>query len=123
MAKQQTSDSTLVMIKIARGFTYFVYAYALIAITFLSIGTVLLLFGANTESGFVEFVYKGALHFLTPFREIFPGTSVGDSGYFSTSAVFAIIMYGFFAMLLHSLISYITLKMVQHEKQLEELQK
>ncbi len=123
MAKQQkNSDTTVVALKVARGLTYLVYAYTIVAITFLSVGAVMLLFGANKEVGFTQFVYTGASHFLQPFRGIFPGFNVGDSGYFSTSAVFAIIMYILFALALHALINYVTLKMVTHEQELDELQ-
>lgn len=120
--KQQPSDATLVSIKIFRGISYFVYAYALIASIFLGIGFVLLLLGANTTVPFVEFVYKVAAEFLQPFRGIFPVHQISETGYFSTSALFAIMMYLIFAAALQSLISYLTVKMVKHEKELEELQ-
>lgn len=120
---QEQSDTTVVALKVARGLTYLVYAYVLVAITFLAIGSVLLLFGANKDVGFTQFVYTAGSHFLEPFRGIFPGVQVGDSGYFSTSAVFAIIMYTIFALALHALINYVTLKMVQHEEELKELER
>lgn len=120
--KDQPSDTTSIALKTARALTYIVYAYVLVAVTFLSIGSILLLFGANKDTGFTQFIYSVGVHFLAPFRGIFPGVKVGDSGYFSTSAVFAIIMYLFFAVLIKSLISYVTLKMVEHEATLKELE-
>lgn len=120
--KQQVSDGTLVSIKIFRGISYVVYAYALIASIFLGIGFVLLLLGANTDVPFVEFVYKVAAEFLQPFRGIFPLHQISETGYFSASALFAIMMYLIFASLLQTLISYLTVKMVKHEKELQEVQ-
>ena len=120
MKKNKPSDSTLVFIKISRGITYFVYGYALVASTFLGIAFVLLLFGANQTTPFVQFIYKTATEFGQPFRGIFPTHPVGETGYFSSSALFAIAMYLIIAAALHSLIAYITAKMVVHE---EELQK
>jgi len=120
--KQQVSDATLVSIKIFRGISYVVYGYALIASVFLGIGFVLLLFGANSTVPFVQFIYKVAAEFLQPFRGIFPLHKISETSYFSTSALFAIMMYLIFAAALQSLISYLTVKMVKHEQELTELQ-
>lgn len=122
MAKNQPSDSTLVFIKISRGITYVVYAYTLIASTFLALAFVLQLFGANYATPFVKFVYEGAYGFLRPFRGIFPGHQVSDTSYFNSSALFAIMMYLIFAAVLHSLITYITAKMVVHQQELDNAQ-
>lgn len=123
MAKNKPSDSTLVFIKISRGITYFIYGYSLVASTFLAIAFVLQLFGANYATPFVKFMYTGAYEFLKPFRGIFPGHEVSDTSYFNSSALFAIMMYLIFAAALHSLITYITAKMVAHQQELEDAQK
>jgi uncharacterized protein YggT (Ycf19 family) len=120
---QQPTDSKLLFIKTARVLSYIVYAFMVVAVVFLSLGFVLLLFGANPDVGFTEFVYKVANEFLQPFRGIFPSHSVGETGYFSTSALFAIIIYMLVALGINSLISYITAKMVKHERELDALQK
>lgn len=120
MKKNKPSDSTLVFIKISRVTTYIVYGYSLVASAFLGLAFVLLLFGANQATPFVKFVYKTAAEFGQPFRGIFPTHPVGETGYFSSSALFAIIMYLILAAALHALIAYITAKMVQHEQELEE---
>lgn len=120
MAQKSSADARLTVLKIARGLTYLVYAYAIVATVFLSIGAFLLLFGANTEVGFVEFIYRGAANFLEPFRGIFPPKQVSETGYFSTSAVFAIIMYLLAALAVSSLISYLSAKMVKHQKELDQ---
>jgi len=120
MSNNKPSDPTLVFIKISRILSYFVYAYAVIASVFLSIGFVLLLFSANSTTPFVKFIYNGAAEFLQPFRGMFPPHQVTETGYFSASALFAIMMYLILAVALKSLISYITLKMVRHEQELQK---
>lgn len=116
------TDSTLTIIKISRFITYVVYGFAIIAITSLSFGFFLLLFGANPNAGFVQFVYNIGQEFLQPFRGIFPIREVGTTGYFSASILFAIVVYIVFAAALNSLINYITLKMVRHEAELKEIE-
>lgn len=115
------SDTKLLFLKTARVLTYIVYAFMLVAVIFLSIGFVLLLFGANPNVGFTQFVYKVAAEFLQPFRGIFPAHQVGETGYFSTSALFAIIIYILLALGINSLITYVTAKMLLHQKELEKL--
>jgi uncharacterized protein YggT (Ycf19 family) len=121
MATKPT-DGTLTFIKVARALTYLVYGFTIIAIVFLVIGFVLLLFGANTTVPFVQFIYNGAVHFLAPFRGIFPPVKLNDSSYFSSAGLFAIVMYSIFAAAVHGLINYITLKEVTHEGELIEAQ-
>lgn len=118
---EESADTKLLFIKTARALSYIVYGFMLIAVIFLTLGFVLLLFGANPEVGFTTFVYKVAAEFLQPFRGIFPAHSVGDTGYFSTSALFAIIVYMFAALGMNALISYVTAKMVKHEDELKQL--
>ncbi|MEK7594573.1 MAG: hypothetical protein AAB436_02980 [Patescibacteria group bacterium] len=122
-ASTKPTDGTISFIKVARALTYLVYFFAVTAIVFLSLGFVLLLFGANTSVPFVRFVYHIAAEFLAPFRGIFPPHQISDTSYFSSAGLFAIVMYSFFAAAVHSLINYITLKEVTHEKELIEAQR
>lgn len=119
---KKASDSKLVFIKFSRVVTYLVYAYSLVASVFLAIGFVLLLFSANPATPFVKFIYKVAYEFLGPFRGIFPTHSVGETGYFSSAALFAIIMYLILAIALHALINYITAKMIKHQDELDNIE-
>lgn len=116
------SDGKLSFIKIARAVTYLVYAYTIIAIVSLVLGFILLLFGANTGVPFVDFVYRVAAEFLQPFRGIFPPHQISDNGYFSAAALFAIVVYSLLAAATHALIDYVTLKQVNHEKELVQAQ-
>ena len=119
---QKASDGKLTFIKIARILTYLIYTYLMIAVVFLILGFLLLLFGASTSASFVQFVYNIAAQFLQPFRGIFPVHQLSDRSYFSAAGLFAIIMYGILAMAIHSLITYITLKQTQHQQELDELE-
>lgn len=117
---QQPTDAKLVFIKFSRGVSYVVYGFSLLASVFLGFGFFLLLFGANPNTPFTEFVYKVAAEFLQPFRGIFPAHAVGETGYFSAAALFAIIVYLVLAAAINALISYLTAKMVAHENELEK---
>jgi uncharacterized protein YggT (Ycf19 family) len=118
--RSKHSDGSLVFIRICRALTLIVYAYATVAASFLALAFVLQLLGANYSTGFVEFVYKAAYRFLQPFRGIFPTTKVSETSYFNASALFAIVMYLIFAVLVHALLSWLTVKKVKHEQQLAE---
>lgn len=117
---QKESDSKLGFIKFARVLVYIVYAYLMIAVVTLIFGFTLLLLGASQSSSFVQFVYDLSLQFLQPFRGMFPVTQITDSSYFSASGLFAIIFYSLFAMGIHSLINWLTLKELKHEEELRE---
>lgn len=110
-----TDGNDLVFEKVARGVTYFAYGFAMVACAFLWLGFILLLFGANYTTPFVQFVYNGASTFLQPFRDIFATHKVSQTGYFDASALFASLMYLIFAMLLHALIVYLTTKIELHK--------
>lgn len=71
-AQARRNDTKLLFLKTARALTYIVYGFMVLAITFLSLGFVLLLFGANQDVAFTKFVYNVAAEFLQPFRGIFP---------------------------------------------------
>ncbi len=121
MATQKNSDSKSLFLKVSKALTYVVYGYMILAVVFLSLGFILLLFGANQSVPFTEFVYKVAAEFLQPFRGIFPVREVGETGYFSASALFAIVVYMLLALSVNSLITYITSKMIKHQAELDRL--
>ena len=55
-----------------------------------------------------------------PSRGIFPTTKVSETSYFNASALFAIVMYLIFVVLVHALLSWLTVKKVKHQQQLAE---
>lgn len=126
MAKQvdsQAHDTKLLFIKVSRVLSYFVYGFSLVATGFLTLTFFLLLFSANSSTPFVRFVYETTAAFLAPFRDIFPLRAISETGYFSPSILFAIIMYLALALGMNALISFITLKRIQHEEALGIIEK
>lgn len=117
----ESPDTKILFIKVSRALSYLVYGYALVAALFLGIGFFLLLFSANASTPFVRFIYETGATFLAPFRGIFPVRVISETGYFSPSILFAIIMYALLALGMNALISYITLKMVTHENELAKV--
>lgn len=120
---EKPHSSKLSVIKAARALTYLVYAWLVIATTFLFLGFILLLLGANPETSFVHFVYQIAAHFLEPFRGMFPTHQISDTAYFSSAALFAIVFYSIVAVFVHALIEYITMKLRKNEIELEQAYK
>lgn len=119
----QPNEGALSFIKVARGLTYLVYAYVVLAIVFLILGFLMLLLGASTEASFTRFVYHIAAEFLQPFRGIFPTKEITETSYFSAAGLFAIVMYSFFAAAVHALISWLTAKQMNYENELLKARK
>ncbi len=96
----------------------FFYAWVVFGLIVLSLRVFLLAFSASTAAPFVTFIYQTSASYLEPFRGIFPGRELGETGYFDISAIFAIIIYLFVAWGVMSLITYINLKIDQlHDEQ------
>lgn len=88
------------------------YAYVLVVEIILGVGFILLLFGANPSSGFVEWVYRSLDRAMRPFRGIFAPVELGVAGndvpsVLDTSVLFAMIIYGIVAIALGSLLHWL----------------
>ena len=92
---------------IGRGIVWLVYAFVVFAIILATLAFFLQLFGANPTSDFAAWVYRGAARVTAPFRGIFPTHALTDDSYLDVSLLFAIIMYGIFALLMSELISFL----------------
>lgn len=119
--KSKHTESQLTVIKLIRSMTYVVYGFTVLAVTSLTIAFFLLLFSANPDTPFVRFVYEVARDFGQPFRGIFPTHPVGETGYLSTTALFAIIMYLLFSAVVHALIEYINLKLLKIQAEIDKI--
>jgi hypothetical protein len=98
---------------IARAVSYLVYAYLLVVEVILLIGFVLLLFGANPSSSFVDWAYRNLERAMRPFRGIFAPVEIGTAGndveaIFDTSIVFAMIIYAIIAIAVSALIGWLS---------------
>ena len=101
------------MAVIGRLMTWVVYAYVVIVEIILFLGFLLLLFGANPASSFVEWVYRSVDRAMRPFRGIFEPIELGVTGndvpsVFESSIVFAMVIYGLVALALSGLIHWLS---------------
>ena len=109
-------DPKRVVVWVTRLISYVVYFYVMLVEIILLLGFVLLLFGANPNSGFVDWAYRNVDRVMEPFRGIFSPIEIGETGndvpaVFETSVLFAMVIYGIIALLLHAAIQWLTHRM------------
>lgn len=103
-----------IALMVAKAISYVVYFYVVVVEVILLLGFLLLLLGANSSSGFVEWVYRSLERAMNPFRGIFEPVYLGTIGssevesVFATSVVFAMIVYGIVALVIGSLLDWLT---------------
>ncbi len=107
---------------LGRAVGYLVYAYVVLVELILGFGFFLLLAGANPDSSFVEFMYRNLDRVMDPFRGIFTPIELGTTGadvpaVFATSVLFAMIVYGLFAIAVRALIAWLTSRMDRLERE------
>lgn len=89
---------------LGRVLIYFTYALVSIAELLLLTRIILRLFGANPIAPFVQWIYETTDTLLSPFRGIFPTTTISQNFVIDFSTLFAVLVYGFFAYLISILI-------------------
>lgn len=97
---------------IARALTYLVYAWVIVALVILLLGFFLLLFGANPDAPFAEWLYRGLRRVMAPFRGLFEPVPLDGRSVLDVSILFAMIVYGIVALFLHALIDWLTARIV-----------
>lgn len=96
-----------------RALVWLVYAYLLITEVVLTLGFVLLLFGANPDASFVAWVYRSLDRAMEPFRGMFTPIDLGLSGshdvgaVLDTSVLFAMLVYAFGAWVVHAALEWL----------------
>jgi uncharacterized protein YggT (Ycf19 family) len=98
----------LTIVRGARALTYLVYAFVLLALVILLFGFFLLLFGANPEASFAEWVYRSLERVMAPFRGIFEPVELNGDSILDPSILFAMIVYGVVGLCLSALIDWLT---------------
>ncbi len=94
------AEAAVVSLWVGRVLVWIVYAFATVAAILLLIAFFLQLTGANPAAPFAAWVYRSSDVLLKPFRSIYPTAHVHDSqSELNLSIVFAIFMYGLFAVL------------------------
>ncbi|WP_162801498.1 YggT family protein [Brachybacterium saurashtrense] len=92
------------------------YVYVLVTEVVLVLGFILLLFGANPDASFVQWVYRALERSMEPFRGIFSPIDLGKTGnqveaVLDTSILFAMIVYGVVALALRAGIDWAALRL------------
>jgi uncharacterized protein YggT (Ycf19 family) len=96
----------------ARLLTYLVYGFMVVALVILMLGFFLLLFGANPDAPFAEWVYRSLERVMAPFRGIFEPVPLNGDSVLDTSVVFAMIVYGIASLFLHALIDWLSQRLL-----------
>ena len=96
----------------ARALTYLVYAWVIIALVLLLLGFFLLLFGANPDAPFAEWVYRGLRRVMAPFRGLFEPVQLDGRSVLDLSLLFAMIVYGIVALFLNAAIEWLTARII-----------
>jgi uncharacterized protein YggT (Ycf19 family) len=99
--------------KFAKVLVWLVYAYFMIAVIILVLAFFLLLFNASTDASFTQWVYRSTDRVLEPFRGIFPSATADNGSVIDFAVLFAIIVYGILAMLVHGAINWIDRKIAE----------
>ena len=103
-----SNTPSMAIARIARALTYLIYGFVIIVLIILTLGFFLLLFGANPQADFAEWVYRSLNRVMAPFRGMFEAIPLDGRSVLDTSVLFAMIIYGIVAMLLHALITWLT---------------
>lgn len=120
MAQARTKEIVIPgYLRVSRVITWLMYFWVVFGIAVLTLRVFLLLFSANMTAGFSRFIMDTSTDYLEPFRGIFVGRSVGDTGYLDVSALFAIIIYLFLAWAFHALIDFVQYK-IDQQRELQE---
>jgi uncharacterized protein YggT (Ycf19 family) len=107
-------DSSLLKgLRFSRWFVWFVWAYIAFVVLMLTLAFFLLLFNANADNSFVEWVFRSSDRAMEPFRGIFPTETVGNGSVIDFSILFAIVVYGIIAMLISALVSFLDRKIAE----------
>jgi uncharacterized protein YggT (Ycf19 family) len=110
-----TNNAPLSLMQIARALTYLVYAWVIVSLVILTFGFFLLLFGANPDAAFAAWVYRGLERVMAPFRGIFEAVRLDGRSVLDVSVLFAMIVYGIVAMVLHGVIGWLTERVAELE--------
>jgi uncharacterized protein YggT (Ycf19 family) len=103
--------STEHIVKAGRALVYLVYFFVTVALVVLVFGFFLLLFGANPDAAFAEWVYRALDRVMAPFRGLFESIPLDGNSVLDVSVLFAMIVYGIAALALRALIDWLTFRL------------
>jgi uncharacterized protein YggT (Ycf19 family) len=111
-----SSKAALGGLRLAKVLVWLVYAYFIVAVIVLVLAFFLLLFAASTDADFTQWVYRAADRALAPFWGIFPSVEGESGSVLDFAVVFAIIMYGILALLVHALVEWLDTKIFEAKR-------
>ena len=108
-----TSTAPVAGARLARPLPYPVYVFVLVAIAVLLFGLFLLLFRANPDAAFAELVYRTLTRVMAAFRGLFEQVPVDGRSVLDVLILFAMVVYGLGALLVHALIDWLTVRIAE----------
>lgn len=120
MTTKKNPKPNLQTVTFGRAVAYFANGFLYFANTLLLFRVFFLLFSANADTPFVQWIYSVTTDLMSPFRGIFPTKSVGLTGYLDISAIFAIIFYLILSAAITNLMHYLDNKKHKLETELAE---
>jgi uncharacterized protein YggT (Ycf19 family) len=106
-------------IAIARGISYIAYAFVIAALLILAFGFILLLFAANPDAPFTQWIYRHLADTMEPFRGIFPQAETSAGSTLDISILFAMFVYSLVGLGMRSLIDWLTYRRDRLERRME----
>ncbi|GAB7005722.1 hypothetical protein JCM18899A_31950 [Nocardioides sp. AN3] len=97
-----------------RALVWIFYAYVIVTEVVLTLGFLLLLFGANPDASFVAWVYRSLDRAMEPFRGMFTpihlnvSASTDVQAVLDTSVLFAMVVYAFAGLAVHALLEWLS---------------
>jgi uncharacterized protein YggT (Ycf19 family) len=115
-ATAPSDDTRLLILRVAKGVTLFVYAVVVVNLVILSIGFVLRLFGASTDASFTRCVYRNVDRIMEPFRGMFPSAPVTGRSVMDFSLLFAMIVYCIVGIGLHAAVYWLATRIADIQR-------
>src|SRR5262245_18769618 len=108
MATQTPRDTRVTIETVGKVLLWFVSIWVVVNLILLFLAFTLLLFGANPQAGFAQFVYRSVERSMAPFRGLFEPVPISDKAILDTSLLFAMFIYGLIALFLKAGIDWLT---------------
>jgi uncharacterized protein YggT (Ycf19 family) len=105
---------------VARVAAYIAYAWVMVSLIILAFGFFLLLFAANPDAPFTQWVYRHLTDTMEPFRGIFPQQSTESGSTLDVSILFAMFVYTLIALAVRSVIDWLTFRRDRLEHRLRQ---
>jgi uncharacterized protein YggT (Ycf19 family) len=91
----------------ARAVSFVAYAWVVVSLIILAFGFFMLLFGANPDAAFTQWIYRHLADTMEPFRGIFPQTTSPTGSTLDVSVLFAMFVYSLVALGVRGLLDWL----------------